>query len=64
MKEYQKRNTNKDIRQEYEQKQKKKGVPTNYVENEKKKDVYRQNYKYQAGQNAKQINTHGDPLLQ
>ena len=26
--------------------------------------MYRQNYKYQAGKDVKQINTHGDPLLQ
>lgn len=65
MKEYEKRNMNKGIREEYEKKQKsKKSSSTKMMGDEKKKDVYRQNYKYQAGKDVKQINAHGDPLLQ
>lgn len=65
MKVYEKRNMNKGIREEYEKKQKQqKTTNTKVYGDEKKKDVYRQNYRHQAGKDVKQINAHGDPLLQ
>ena len=56
---------NKQIREEYEKRIQKNPKEHHKMESgSQKKDVYRQNYKYQAGKDVKQINTHGDPLLQ